>query len=144
MKFSIMTSPRYHDVTHFLTDSGENCTSYVKLNSKIFLFVEPFWFSEHLLRKLRVITKIPSIVQLPYTYYFSYPTVTLLFQHKKNSFYQKWWKPGSIPITPPPPHPLAPIWWGSSTRSPLIFWDTFPPYLRMLFQQTFFFLQFLT
>ena len=36
MKFSIMTSPRYNDVTHFLTDSKENCTAYVKLNSKIF------------------------------------------------------------------------------------------------------------
>ena len=27
----IMTSPRYYDVTHFLTDPNENCTSYVKL-----------------------------------------------------------------------------------------------------------------
>ena len=26
-----MTSPRYYDVTHFLTDPNENCTAYVKL-----------------------------------------------------------------------------------------------------------------
>ena len=31
-----------------------------------------------------------------------------------------------------PAHLWSPIWGGSSTRSPLIFWDTFPPYLRML------------
>ena len=42
MKFSIMTSPHYYDVAHFLTDSDENCTAYVKLNFKIFLFVELF------------------------------------------------------------------------------------------------------
>ena len=36
MKFSIMTSPHYYDVTHFLNDSNENCTAYAKLNSKIF------------------------------------------------------------------------------------------------------------
>ena len=57
----------YNDVTHFLTDSNENCTAYVKLNSKVFLFVERFWFSKYLLGKLGFITKIPSIVQLPYT-----------------------------------------------------------------------------
>ena len=28
---------------------------------------------------------------------------------------------------------LAPFWGGSGTRSPLIFWDTFPRYLRILF-----------
>ena len=31
IKFSIMTSPRYYDVTHFLTDPNENCTAYAKL-----------------------------------------------------------------------------------------------------------------
>ena len=31
MKFSIMTSPRYYDVTHFLTDPNESSTEYVKL-----------------------------------------------------------------------------------------------------------------
>ena len=30
------------DVTHYLTDSNENCTVYVKFNSKIFLFMELF------------------------------------------------------------------------------------------------------
>ena len=44
MKFSIMTSPSNYDVTHFLIDFNENCTAYVKLNSKIFLFVELFLF----------------------------------------------------------------------------------------------------
>ena len=71
MKFSIMTSPHYYDVTPFSTDSNENGTAYVKLNSKIFLFVDLFWFSEYLLRKLRFITKIPSIVQLPHTFHIS-------------------------------------------------------------------------
>ena len=42
MKFFILTSPRYNDVTHFLTDFDENRTAYVKLNFKIFLFVELF------------------------------------------------------------------------------------------------------
>ena len=30
---------------------------------------------------------------------------------------------------------LASNWEGSSTHSPLKFWDIFPTYLRMLFQQ---------
>ena len=34
-----MTSPRYYDVTHFLTDLYENCTAYVKLKIKDVLFV---------------------------------------------------------------------------------------------------------
>ena len=37
--FSIMTSPHYYDVTHFLTDLHENCTAYVKLEIKDILFV---------------------------------------------------------------------------------------------------------
>ena len=82
MPFSIMTSPRYYDVTHFLTDLNENCTAYVKLKIKDILFMLIFWFSEYLLRKLRLITKITSIiVQLPY-------------------------------ISPPPPSPLGrPLGW---------------------------------
>ena len=28
---------------------------------------------------------------------------------------------------------IHPHWGGSGTRSPLIFWDTFPRYLRILF-----------
>ena len=34
MPFSIMTSPSYHDVTHFSTDLNENCRAYVKLKKK--------------------------------------------------------------------------------------------------------------
>ena len=37
MKFTIMTSPRYYDVTHFLTDANENCTAYVKLEIRYFV-----------------------------------------------------------------------------------------------------------
>ena len=68
MKFSIMTSPRYYDVTHFLKDPDENCTAHIKLEIKDILFMRMFWFSEYLLRKLRFITKITSIVQLPYVH----------------------------------------------------------------------------
>ena len=121
VSFSIMTSPCYCDVTHLLTDPNENCTGYVKLEIKGILFMRIFWFSEYLLRKLRLITKIPSIVQLPYTLppipygppiWMCFVRDTSLaylrihFQHQKqknnNSFYLNWWKPGSIPITPPP------------------------------------------
>ena len=42
MKFSIMTSPRYYDVTHFSTDPNENCTAYVKLEINDILFVRIF------------------------------------------------------------------------------------------------------
>ena len=34
MPFSIMTSQRYYDVTHFLTDPNEICTAYVQLEIK--------------------------------------------------------------------------------------------------------------
>ena len=118
MKFSIMTSPRYYDVTHFLTDSNENWTAYVKLNSKIFLFVELFWFSEYLLNSENKYSensvyctvtlhlspipfglpiRVGSVRDTSFTY------LRIIFQHtkKKKSFYQKWWKPGSIPIIPP-------------------------------------------
>ena len=64
MKFVIMASPRYYDVAHFLTDSNEICTAYVKLEIKDILFM-PFFFSEYLLRNLRFITKITSIVSYP-------------------------------------------------------------------------------
>ena len=67
MPFFIMTLPSYYDVTHFSTDLNENCRTYVKLKIKDILFVRIFWFSEYLLRKLRLIRKITSIVQLPYT-----------------------------------------------------------------------------
>ena len=41
-------SPRYYDVTHFLTDPDENSTAYIKLKIKGILFVRFFWFSEYL------------------------------------------------------------------------------------------------
>ena len=62
MPFSIMTSPRYYDVTRFLTDLDENFTTYVKLKIKDILFVRIFLFSEYLFRKLWLITKKTSIV----------------------------------------------------------------------------------
>ena len=34
-----MTSPRYYDVTHFVTDAYENYTAYVKSEIKDILFV---------------------------------------------------------------------------------------------------------
>ena len=43
-----MTSPRYYDVTHFLTNLNENCTTYVKLKIKDILFGRIFRFSEYL------------------------------------------------------------------------------------------------
>ena len=82
----------------FLTDPDENCRAYKKLEIKDILFVRIFWFSEYWLRKLRFITKITSIVQLPYTsppYPFgplirlcsvrdtSFTYLRILFQHKK-------------------------------------------------------------
>ena len=74
MNLVVFYSLFYNDVTtllwrhSFLTDLNENCTAYVKLKTKDILFVIFFfWFSEYLLRKLRLITKITSIVQLPYT-----------------------------------------------------------------------------
>ena len=62
-----MTSLRYYEVTYFLTDPNEICTAYVKLEIKDILFMRVFLFVKCLVRKLRFITKITSIVQLPYT-----------------------------------------------------------------------------
>ena len=44
MPFSIMTSPRYYDFTHFLTDPNEICTVYVKLKIEDIFFVRIFDF----------------------------------------------------------------------------------------------------
>ena len=63
--FYVMTSPRYYDVTHFLTDPNDICTAYVKLEMKDKLFMRILGFSEYLLRKLRLITKITYIVPSP-------------------------------------------------------------------------------
>ena len=107
MKFSIMTSPRYHDVTHFLTDSGENCTSYAKLNSKIFLFVEPFLIFGTFVEKITsyyensvyctVTLHLSPIsfgppIRVGFVRDTAFTYLRILFQHKKknNSFYQKW------------------------------------------------------
>ena len=94
-----MTTQRYYDVIHFLTDSDENCTGYVKLNSKMFLFVELFDFwningeNYDLLRKSRAyctvtlhlspipfgpLIKVGSVMDTSFTY------LRILFQHKKN------------------------------------------------------------
>ena len=59
-----MTSSLYYDVPYFWTDINENCAAYAELEIKDILFV---FFSEYLFRKLRLITKITSFVQLPYT-----------------------------------------------------------------------------
>ena len=42
MPFSIITSPRYYDVTHFSTERNEICTAYVKLEIKDILFMRIF------------------------------------------------------------------------------------------------------
>ena len=62
-----MISPGYHDATHLLIDPIEISTLYVPFKIKDILFERIFRFSEYLLRKLPFITKIKSIVQLPYT-----------------------------------------------------------------------------
>ena len=68
MNFVIMTSARYYDVTHFWQIPMKFAQhNYVKLEIKDILFMRIFWFSEYLLRKLRFITKITSMVQLPCT-----------------------------------------------------------------------------
>ena len=66
----------------------------------------------------------------------SFAYLRILFQHKKQNqkFLPIRWKRGSIPIILPPPFPPTFGGLGSSIRSPLIFWDIFPTYLRMLFQ----------
>ena len=44
MPFSIMTSPRYYNVTHFLTDPNEIRSAYVKLKIKDILYMKFFYF----------------------------------------------------------------------------------------------------
>ena len=55
--FSIMTSPRYHDVTHFLTDPNEICTIYVKLKIKDILFVRNFLIFGIFIEKIMIYYK---------------------------------------------------------------------------------------
>ena len=54
MPFSIMKSPRYYDVTHFLTDLNENCTAYVKLKIKDILFVRIFLIFAIFIEKITI------------------------------------------------------------------------------------------
>ena len=66
MPFSILTPPRYHNVTHFLTDPDEIYTVYVKLKIKNILFMVIFYFrniySENydLLQKSRLFSSYPT------------------------------------------------------------------------------------
>ena len=120
MKFSIMTLPRYFDVSYFLTDPNENCTAYIKLEIKeitLHLFPIPFGLP----------IRVGSVRDTSFTY------LRILFQQKKiiiiiivitkNCENQgRSLSPFGLPIR-------------GGGSSPLIFWDTFPPYLRMLFQQ---------
>ena len=143
-----MTSPRYYDVTHFLTDSNENCTAYVKLNSKIFLLVDFFLIFGIFIEKITIYYENPvyyTVTLHPSPIPFGQPirvgsvrntsfaNLRILFQHKKTIVFTKNGENQGRSLSSPP------IWWSSSTRSPLIFWDTFPPYLIMLFQQKTFF-----
>ena len=55
MKFSTMTSKRYYEVTHFLTDPNENCTAYVKLpRNKRHLDRENFLFFGIFIEKITI------------------------------------------------------------------------------------------
>ena len=65
MPFSIMTLPWRHS---FFDRSQWKLQSICEIKKKDILFARIFWFSEYLLRKLWLITKITSIVQLPYTF----------------------------------------------------------------------------
>ena len=127
MPYSLMTSPRYYDVTHFLTDLNENCTAYVKLKIKDILFVRIFLIFGIFIEKITInyenhVNYCPVTLHLPpipfgppirvgFVRYASLTYRRILFQYwkqkKNNSFYLNWWKPGSIPIIPPP-HPFAP------------------------------------
>ena len=48
MPISIMTSPRYYNAIHFLTDLNENGTANIKFKIKDILFMRIFWFSHFL------------------------------------------------------------------------------------------------
>ena len=66
-----MMSPRYYDVTHFLTDPDENCTAYIKLEIKDILFERIFDFrniyceNNDLLRKSRLWCSYPTPLSHP-------------------------------------------------------------------------------
>ena len=50
----MMTSPRYYDVTHFLTDPNEFCTAYVKLKIKDILVTRIFSIFGIFIEKIRI------------------------------------------------------------------------------------------
>ena len=54
MPFSIMTSPCYYDVTHFLIYLNENCTAYVKLKIKYILFERIFFIFGIFIEKIMI------------------------------------------------------------------------------------------
>ena len=54
MKFVIMASPRYYDVAHFLTDTNEICTAYVKLEIKDILFMLIFFIFGIFIEKIKI------------------------------------------------------------------------------------------
>ena len=156
MPFSIMTSLRYYDVTHFLADPNDNCTAYVKLEIKDILFVRMFWFSVPIFIE-KITINYENHVYCPVTLHLSFipfgPPIRvgsvrdtsftylrILFNTKKTKTNNCLYlhideNRGSIPI-------ILPLWdphkEGSDIRRPLILWDTFPPYLRMLSQQKIF------
>ena len=109
-----MTSLRYYEVTYFLKDPNEICTAYV------LVFIFEFLFSKYLVRKLRFITKITSIVQLPYTSFpppipsvppirvgsvrdTSFIYLRILFQHKKQNKKMLFTEIGEKQTRSPPP-----------------------------------------
>ena len=122
MPFSIMTSPRYYDVTHFLTDLNENCTSHVKLKIRHFVCENFFNFrttygkNYNKLWKSHQLSSYPTpppppipfgpSIRVGFVRDTSLTYLRIFFQYlkqKNNSFYLHWWKPGSIPIILPPP-----------------------------------------
>ena len=114
MKFSIMTSPRYYDVTHFLTDPNEICTAYVKLETRYFVR-ENFLIFRIFIEKIMI--NYENLVYCPVTLHLSpisfgppirvgsvrdtsFTYLRIFFQHTKNSFYLNWWKKQRRSLTP--------------------------------------------
>ena len=104
MKFSIMTSPHYYDVTHFLTDPDENCTAYVKLEIKHFvpenllvfgIFIEKItiYYENHFYSAVTLHLSPISFgppIRVGFVRDTSFTYLRILFQRKKNnSFYQR-------------------------------------------------------
>ena len=119
MPFSIMTSPRYYDVTHFLTNLWklhsiskiENKRHFVCENFLIFgIFIEKITINyENHVNCPVTLHLPPSALGRPLGWVLLgthlWHTSGYFFNTKNkknnNSFYLNWWKPGSIPIIPP-------------------------------------------